>query len=147
MPTWTLSLRESGQSSDTDVPVDVRGTYLSREAGTEQTVPLTVEDTADYETVRQLLRYTAVTDRGLDNRAVPWYSEFVPAESPVDSQVIRLAPDYGSALALPGVWGLVVGGEDATTVGVPYRMELELWTVAPASDYADRAAVEAAFED
>lgn len=148
--TWTLSLREAGAGSDTDVVVNgTTGEIVEAVPGRDATATLLFSGPIDgepdarerFETARQLLDYAHTGTRGLDADGVPWYRERLPAAAPVDSQVIRVAPAADVAqLSFEGVWAVVVGGQAQNQTFSP-RLELDLFVLAAGSEYADRGAV------
>lgn len=152
--TWTLSLRESGQSSDTDLTVNsLRGPIVEATPTNEDTaildfsteLPNETAKATRYNTARQLLAYPNSGDRGLDEDRLAWFEETIPSEAPVDSQVVQLVPSSDlQAKSFRGVWAVVTGGRDRTRFGSNLVLELDLFVLAESSDYADRAAMETA---
>ena len=149
--TWTLSLREAGNASDTTVVTNgLTGEVIEATPSREDTAtllfsgPVAGEPAARtrFETARQLLDYAHTGVRGVDDDGVPWYREKLPAAAPVDSQVVQLSPSADvAALSYEGVWAVVIGGQ-ATNLTYSPRLELDLFVLAEAGEYADRSAVE-----
>lgn len=151
--TWTLSMRESGQGSDTVVDVNsLRGSdVLEVRRDDTQTVRLDfsydvagwTDNRTRFETARKLLAYAHTGARGVDDGGIPWYREKLPESAPVDSQVVELSPSSDlSDLSFRGVWAIVVGGQADAPLGVNPVLQLDLFVLSEDSDYADRSAVE-----
>lgn len=95
-----------------------------------------------YEQVRSLLDQTNKVSYGTFLDKTPWIREY---HSTGDGQIVKLEPGSESESS-QGVWGLVVGGDDNTSL--PQKeavVSLEVFILADVEDYADRSAVRDAF--
>lgn len=152
---WDLSVREAGETSDTVVTLNrIGGTYPDATPGRELDLDVGFEGAVAnesagfrtrYETVRQLLDYTGLAAYGTDSLGVPWYTETLPTAATVDSHVVSLTPSSDlQNVSVRGMWALVTGGGDETTMGADLALSLSIFVLADIDDYADRDAVEAA---
>lgn len=76
--------------------------------------------------------------RGTTDRAKPWFRERLPDEAPVDSLVVPI--ETGDDVHdVDGFWAIIVGGEDQSRPPATYRqVDLEVFLLAPLSEYDDR---------
>jgi hypothetical protein len=104
------------------------------------------ETNAHIERYRQLREYldwagAVAFGRSLDR--VPWYREQLPARANVSSEVVALEPSPDLEDRVPGLWALIVGGRDETTLpGADHRITLDVIVLAELDEYADHTAVE-----
>lgn len=92
-----------------------------------------------YEQLRDRLMYasdTVTTGTTYDGR--PWFTERHNDES----LVVKVQPGRDRSLATRGVWGIIVGGDDATTLpGTLARLSVDILVLAELRDYPNREAV------
>lgn len=149
-PAWTILYRHQSSGGDTpfkvnrvggDYPERTRGKQISLELGFEGDIPTQSNGyIVRYNSARTLLEYAGTAKWGVDLFGKPWVRERVPSDAPVDSHIIKLEPDE---VNVPGLWCLVIGGEDLTTVPGSNAIRFDVVVLAQASTYADRAALEA----
>lgn len=108
-----------------------------------------VTDLGDrYDAVRAYLKHPgAVRARGRDRNDIPWFVERQPPNTAaVDTQLVSVRPP--DSVDVPDFYAVVVGGADRTpAVQLPYRIDLDLFILGPASDYDDRADVVSTHDD
>lgn len=140
---WTLSGASQTVTVDGHlgtIPTVTRGETITL------TTALTPGDATVYDQLTNWLAYAHMAAVETAQGREPYYSERVPAEAAVDSQLVSVEPDSSVRGARP-VWGVIVGGEDATQrLGDRARVDLEIAVLALLEDYADRGAVQAALE-
>lgn len=105
-------------------------------------------NSATYETVRKYVRLggrpsAVATMVGLDT--TPFYREL---HAETEDLLISLDPDgSGFGSDVDGLWGVIVGGSDATNnVRTRYELAVEVFVLAELSEYANRGAAESAHE-
>lgn len=95
--------------------------------------------------VRDYAKYAGRGEWGTANEGDVWYQERLPAGAPVNSNVVQLRPsptDVGGVFE--GVWGLVIGMGDGNRLENDLTVDVELFLLGDASDYANRSAVDTA---
>lgn len=98
--------------------------------------------------IRLYARYAGRGEWGVAHEGEVWYQERLPAGAPVNSNVVQLRPEPTDVDGIfEGVWGLVVGMGDGNRLASDLSLDVELFLLADASDYADRSAVEAALAE
>lgn len=140
---WTIT----GQSQTVTVdghlgpiPTVTRGETITLETA------ITPGDATAYDELTAWLDYAHMASVEVAQGREPYYEERVPAEAAVDSQLVSVEPGNGVHGARP-VWGVIVGGEDATQrLGDRARVDLQIAVLAPLAHFSNRAAVQAALE-
>lgn len=148
---WTLGTNDDGDVNVDRLVADQGDPWPLISPGATETVQLgwDVGSRSDYTTVRKYVRLgnrpgAASTTPGLDT--TPFYRELHD-----DANLDLLVSLEPTGAALPsdvdGLWGVIVGGSDATNnVRTRYELELELFVLAELSDYGTRSAAEDAHE-
>lgn len=138
--TWTIRTKSNG-----DITADglLEGPPSSYGRAEEVSLPFRFANSneAAYESLRDYLDYAGASATGETVTHVPWYREQLPGRASVDSEVVAIIPS--TDIDLPGLWGLIVGGEDQTNAPMTnHVIVLDLFVLAEFSEYADHAAVE-----
>lgn len=105
--------------------------------------------TADerYERIIELLEHAGGNISGTTFKGIPWFREFLPSSAP-ETLVQPLYPtDELEKNGVPGIWGLIVGGDDATTIqGSQGEINIDIFVLAPIDSFTTTTDVKAEFE-
>lgn len=95
---------------------------------------------AAYEQLRDYVDWAGKSDTGQTVTNLPWYRDTVPDRAPIDSLVIAAIPADG--IDLPGLWGVIVAGEDASNAPMTNLvLSFDVFVLAEFDEYADHVAV------
>lgn len=138
--TWDISSDGSTTIATADV---LAGSLPTLERGSSESVSFVIETASDYQALRDRIRIASgVVRRGTTDRGVPWFRERLPSGASISSLVVQVTSSNTSGY---DVWAIVVGGTDRSREvqdgATHYVVDLDLFVLADAGDYADRSGV------